>query len=257
MDLNLSLDYQIFNETMWLLPFMFFIFIFAGTVKGFLGIGLPTSAMALLTLVIEPTTAVALLSLSIIATNGIQYIRCDSPSYIARKYWLFGFCIILSIFITSLFIMKIPNSLLLFAIGVALITFSITQMTRRRFPIGKSRIWHVIIGLAAGILGGMSSIWSPPVAMYLLNQNVKKEEFIGATGFLFFISSIPLAIGLAFAGALTNDTILHSFIVLVVVMIGFRVGEWLRFFVPQEMFRKIVLWAFLLMGLRLAALSIS
>ena len=36
-----------------------FIFLFAGTVKGFLGNGLPTSGMALLTLVIEPTTAIA------------------------------------------------------------------------------------------------------------------------------------------------------------------------------------------------------
>ena len=236
---------------------MFFIFLFAGTVKGFLGIGLPTSAMALLTLVIEPTAAIALLSFSIIATNGAQYIRCESPSYIAKKYWLFGLCIIMSIFITSLFIMEIPKPLLLLAIGVALIAFSITQMKLRRIPISGNSAWHVVIGLGAGILGGMSSIWSPPVAMYLLNQNVKKEEFIGATGFLFFISSIPLAIGLAFAGVITFETTLNSCGVLIVVMIGFRIGEWLRFYVPQEMFRIIVLWAFLFMGLRLVALSLT
>ena len=212
--------------------------------------------MALLTLVVEPTTAIALLSVSIIATNAAQYFRCESPSYIAKKYVLFGLCIVLSIFITSLFILKIPKPLLLLAIGFALVVFSISQMIGKRIPISASRRWHVIIGLVAGILGGMSSIWSPPVAMYLLNQNVKKDEFVGATGFLFFISSIPLAIGLTFAGVLTVETTLQSFVVLVVVLVGFRIGEWLRFFMPQEMFKKIILWAFLVMGLRLMALSI-
>ncbi len=163
---------------------------------------------------------------------------------------------IFSIFITSLFILEIPKPLLLLAIGLALIAFSITQMTQKRIPLSNSRFWHVVIGLGAGVLGGMSSIWSPPVAMYLLNQNVKKEEFIGATGFLFFISSIPLTLGLALAGVLTTEATIQSFSVLVIVMVGFRIGEWVRFYVPQELFKKIVLWAFLIMGLRLVVLSI-
>ena len=250
------LDYQILIENIWLLTILFFIFLFAGTVKGFLGIGLPTSAMALLTLVIDPTTAIALLSLSIITTNGAQYIRCKSPYHIAKKYSLFGLCIIFSIFITSLFILEIPKSFLLLAIGLALIAFSTSQMTQKRIRLSNSRVWHVVIGLGAGVLGGMSSIWSPPVAMYLLNQNVEKEEFIGATGFLFFISSIPLTLGLALAGVLTVEGTIHSFSVLIVVMVGFRIGEWVRFYVPQEMFKKIVLWSFLIMGLRLVGLSI-
>ena len=70
--------------------------------------------------------------------------------------------------------------------------------------------------------------------MYLMNQNVEKEEFIGATGFLFFISSIPLAMGLAISGVLTLETTVHSFGVLIIVLIGFRLGEWLRSYIPQE-----------------------
>ena len=75
--------------------------------------------------------------------------------------------------------------------------------------------------------------------MCLLNQNVKKEEFIGATGFLFCKSSIPLIVGLAIAGVLTVETTLHSFSVLIIVMVGFRNGEWLRSYVPQEMLKKL------------------
>ena len=92
--------------------------------------------------------------------------------------------------------------------------------------------------------------------MYLLARNVSKAEFIGATGFLFLAGSIPLAIGLAFAGVLTTDTILHSLMGLIVVLIGFRIGEWLRGRVNQESFRRIVLWAFLIMGGRLITVGL-
>ena len=109
----------------------------------------------------------------------------------------------------------------------------------------------------AGVLGGLSSIWSPPVAMYLLARNVSKAEFIGATGFLFLAGSVPLAIGLSFAGVLTVNTILHSLMGLAVVLVGFWAGEWLRGHVQQHLFRRIVLWAFLIMGARLIAVGLQ
>ena len=232
------------------------IFLFAGVIKGFLGIGLPAAAMAFLTLVMDPTIAISLLTLPIIFTNIMQYSRCENPRPIARKYWIFALAIVLSIFITSFFILSYPKALLTASIGLAMIAFSLTQMFGTKFPIGDGYSWHIGVGLFSGVLGGLSSIWSPPVAMYLLARNVEKSEFIGATGFLFLAGSLPLALGLALAGVLTADTVLHSLTGLVVVLAGFRIGEALRQFVPQGMFRQIVLWAFLIMGTRLIAIGL-
>lgn len=232
------------------------IFLFAGIVKGFLGIGLPAAAMAFLTLVMDPTIAISLLTLPIIFTNVMQYARCENPRPIARKYWVFALAIIVSIFITSFFILSYPKAILTISIGLAMIAFSLTQMTGARLPIGSGYGWHVGVGLFSGVLGGLSSIWSPPVAMYLLARDVDKSEFIGATGFLFLAGSLPLAAGLALAGVLTIDTVLHSLMGLIVVLVGFRIGEMLRNYVPQGIFRKIVLWAFLIMGARLLAIGL-
>jgi len=55
---------------------------------------------------------------------------------------------------------------------------------------------------------------------------------------------------------LTIDTILHSLMGLIVVLVGFRIGEWLRGHVQQDSFRLIVLWAFLVMGGRLIAVGL-
>ena len=232
------------------------IFLFAGIIKGFLGIGLPAAAMAFLTLVMDPTIAISLLTLPIIFTNIMQYTRCENPRSVARNYWIFALAIVVSIFITSFFILSYPKALLTTSIGLAMIAFSLTQMFGTKFPIGDGYGWHIGVGLFSGILGGLSSIWSPPVAMYLLARNVEKSEFIGATGFLFLAGSLPLALGLALAGVLTADTVLHSLMGLVVVLAGFRIGEALRQFVPQGMFRQIVLWAFLTMGTRLIVIGL-
>ena len=232
------------------------IFLFAGIIKGFLGIGLPAAAMAFLTLIMDPTIAISLLTLPIIFTNVMQYVGCENPRPIARKYWVFALAIIVSIFITSFFILAYPKAILTISIGLAMIAFSLTQMTGARLPIGGGYGWHIWVGLFSGVLGGLSSIWSPPVAMYLLARDVDKSEFIGATGFLFLAGSLPLAAGLALAGVLTIDTVLHSLMGLIVVLIGFRIGEMLRNHVPQGIFRKIVLWAFLIMGARLLAIGL-
>ena len=232
------------------------VFFLSGIVKGFLGIGLPAAAMALLTLVMDPTIAISLLTLPIIFTNIAQYARSENRREIAQKYWLFGLAIMSSIFLTSLFIMSFPKAVLTVSIGFAMIAFSLTQMFGAKIPLGHGRKWHVGVGLFSGVLGGLSSIWSPPVAMYLLAHNVSKAEFIGATGFLFLAGSIPLAAGLTFAGVLNIDTVLHSLMGLIVVLAGFRVGEWLRGHVQQDSFRRIVLWAFLIMGGRLIAVGL-
>ena len=231
-------------------------FFFAGIIKGFLGIGLPPAAMVMLTLVIETPVAISLLTLPIIFTNLFQYLGCESRIEIAKKYWLFGMSIMASIFFTSLFIMSFPKSIISVAIGFAMISFSLSQMFGAKISFGASSSWHVAMGMFAGVLGGLSSIWSPPVAMYLLARNVSKAEFIGATGFLFLAGSVPLAIGLSFAGVLTIDTILHSLMGLIVVLVGFWVGEQLQARVQQDTFRRIVLWAFLIMGARLIAVGL-
>jgi len=87
--------------------------------------------------------------------------------------------------------------------------------------------------------------------MYLMARNIQKDEFIAAAGFLFLAGCFPLALGLYLSGVLTTVTAIKSLMGLVVVLIGFRIGESLRGRVSQELFRKVVLIAFLIMGARL------
>jgi len=227
------------------------IFIFAGIVKGFLGIGLPAAAMGLLTLIIPPTEAISLLWLPILFSNMFQYGRAKNKREIAVTYKWFAAAIFISIFLTSLFINDYPTALLTVAIGVAMVVFSMNLLFGLSLPVGPGRGWQVGVGIVSGVLGGLSSIWSPPVAMYLMARNTPKDMFIGATGFLFLAGCLPLGAGLVISGLITWSVIVKSLLGLLMTLTGFRIGEILRERVSQDRFRQIVLVAFLIMGGRL------
>ena len=231
--------------------FIVFTFFVSGVVKGFLGIGLPSAAMALLTLVIEPIEAIPIMVVPIIFTNFAQYLRAPEPLQTAKELKFFGFFIVISIFFTSLFIKSYPSELLTIAIGFAMIVFSLNNFFGLKIKIGPSYIWHCCVGIFSGILGGLSSIWSPPIAMYLIARNCSKETFLSVSGFLFLVGSFPLGAGLYFAGVLTFKPLFQSLLALAFVLIGFRTGEIVRDYVDQKIFRNCVLISFLVMGFRL------
>jgi len=235
------------------IPVILIAFFFSGVIKGFLGIGLPAAAMAMLTIFIDPKTAISLMVLPIIFANIMQFFRSENPRQTAVKYRYFALAIMVSIFITSLFIASYPTALLTVAIGVAMVVFSVNLLFGITLPVSGHLGWQVGIGVFSGILGGLSSIWSPPVAMYLLARNASKEEFIGASGFLFLAGCFPLAAGLILSGVLTFEAAMQSVLGLTAVIIGFRVGEVMRGRISQDLFRKIVLSVFLVLGLRLVA----
>jgi uncharacterized membrane protein YfcA len=230
-------------------------FFIAGIVKGFLGLGLPAAVMALLTLVMEPAGAISLIFLPLFFTNAAQFLRSSNRLATAIKYRYFSLALMISILITSTFISSYPKSLLTISIGIAMIIFSIQSLFGLKIPVKDTHFWHVSFGMFSGILGGISAIWSPPVAMFLMARNYQKEDFIGITGFLFLSGCVPLGFGLYLANVLTLYSALHSVSGLLFVLLGFRVGEVMRGRVPQEKFKIVLLVSFLIMGLRLILIN--
>ena len=236
--------------------FVVITFFIAGIVKGFLGLGLPAAVMALLTLVMEPAEAISIIFLPLLFTNFAQFWRSSNRVATAIKFRYFALALMLSILAASAFITSYPKSLLTILIGMAMIIFSIQSLFGIKIPVNDNSRWHVTFGVLSGLLGGISTIWSPPIAMYLMARDYEKDEFIGILGFLFFSACLPLGLGLYIAGVLTINSALASLGGLVFVLIGFRVGEVLRIVVPQKQFKRILLSAFMIMGLRLILITL-
>ena len=79
-----------------------------------------------------------------------------------------------------------------------------------KLRLGPDYSIQIGVELIARRLGGLSSIWSPPVATTMIVRGLKKHRFIAATGFVFLVGATPLSLGLYLDGVLTYAIILQS-----------------------------------------------
>lgn len=231
-------------------------FLVAGTVKGVIGIGMPAICMVLLTLFLPPLEAIPLTAIPTMIVNLLQIQRADARHMVVRKYGVFGITLLVSIFLTGYFILSFPETLLLLVLGMAMVIFAVQSFAGLTLRFSPASYWQVICGIVTGFIGGLSSVFSPPIVMYLLGREADKDEFIAATGFLFFAGCAPLVLALILNGVLSFDLAVTSLLGLVAALAGFMMGEWIRSYLSADIFRKLILLFFLVMGCRLVVISL-
>ena len=233
-------------------------FFLAGSIKGVLGMGMPAVAMVLLTLFVPPLLAIPLVALPTALINVVQYGR--SAPYrltVARRYGLLALVLAVVIAITGYFITVFPEELLFLALGIAMVVFALQALAGVVMRVSPHLGWQVLVGSAAGIIGGLSAVFSPPVAMYLVARDTSKQEFIAATGFLFLSGCAPLVVALVLNTVLVPGLVLLAMLGLLASLVGFMLGEWVRGFIAQDLFRRLIMIFFLIMGARLIVVSLT
>ncbi len=225
----------------------------AGTVKGAMGLGLPTTAIALLTLFLEARTAIGLMVLPILFSNAWQTWRSGDTLRALSTYRWFAVTTALGVAATLWFSRNAPEEFLLGVLGAVMLLFVMVNLTKWRpmIPDGLDRRFQIGLGLAAGIMGGLTSVWAPPLAIYLAARGVKKDEFIRVSGLMFLLGGIPLAVGYFLRGAFVGQQGLLSLLMILPTFVGFTVGEHLRGRMSETLFRQFLLLVFFLMGLNL------
>ncbi|WP_298839635.1 sulfite exporter TauE/SafE family protein [uncultured Roseobacter sp.] len=228
-------------------------FLIAGWIKGVAGIGLPTAAIAIMTLFTDPRTAIALVMFPMIGSNAWQLWRGGEILRTARRYWLFSVVLFTGVVLTAFLTQNAGDRLLLAALGVVVLIF-VAVSWRNLVPPLPDR-WdstaQVGFGLFSGVIGGMTAAWGPPMAMYLATRQVEKDEFIRATGFMIFIGSLPLCYAYARLGFLTGPLSGVSIAMLLPAIAGFSLGEILRRRLTGQGFRNAILIVFVFFGLNL------
>jgi uncharacterized membrane protein YfcA len=228
-------------------------FLASGAIKGVTGIGLPTAAIAFMTLFLDPRTAIALVLFPMLGSNLWQMARGGELRRTARRYGLFAGILFLGVGTTALTTQNASDRALLAILGVAVLIFVIVSWRRMLPPIPDrlDRVAQVFFATISGIIGGMTAAWGPPMAMYLAARGVDKDEFIRATGFMISVGSLPLVATYATVGFLDRYLATISFSMLVPTLMGFTAGEILRRRMSVESFRNVILVLFFFLGLNL------
>ena len=229
------------------------VFLVAGTVKGTVGLGLPTTALGLMTLFVDPRPAIAILIFPIVLSNAWQMYRAGNILVTIRQFFPMSAGLVVFVWIAVNMTVAVQDWIILAAIGFSILFFVAVNAANiaPKIPARFDTAAQSIAGISAGIMGGLTSVWAPPLAIYLAARQAPKEEFIRATGLIFFLGSIPLAVGYIRAGFMTHEIASISALVLIPTFAGFWIGERLRHHMSEHVFRKVVLVVFFLMGLNL------
>ena len=228
-------------------------YLLAGTVKGTVGIGLPTTSIGILSQFTDPRLAIAVVVFPILLSNSYQIWREGRIVETLRRYKIFAVVLMVFLFGSTQITASISTQTLIIILGSVMVLFALSNFiaTPPAIPQKYDSIAQVTAGATSGLIGGLTSIWAPPMVIYLLSRRVDKTEFIRATGLLILLGGISLAIGFWNAGLLTTEISLLSIAMIVPTLLGFRLGEYLRTKLDATRFRQLVLILFLVMGLNL------
>ncbi len=229
------------------------IFVVAGTVKGIAGIGLPSASLSLLVQFTDPRIAIALLLGPLLFSNVWQVYRGGKVAQSFRQLWPFAACCVVFTWLAARQVASISADPLILLLGLSIVLFVLLNFVRPPPPIAPKwdRSIQVVAGALAGVLGGLTAIWGPPMIMYLLALRLSNDDFVRATGFLFLIGSFPLLLGYWEAGLLNRELMLASLLMVLPTIAGFTLGERLRHRFDQQQFRRFVLILFAVMGANL------
>lgn len=224
-----------------------------GLIKGTIGFGMPMVALPLIAFAVPVTTAMILLCAPIFLTNFLQIkFKQGISSYRFLPMFLFlvvgliiGARLILEINLNT--ITQIIAILIIFAAVINCFGFKINNNINKK----NEKIITSFIGFGSGILGGLSTVYGPPMLAYLVAVDLPKEKFVRTVSTMYFIGSFPLYGSLIYYGFATKQDLIMSLLLIIPALIAQQIGTRIRDKINQKQFRNCILVTLVILGIML------
>ncbi|MEO1949479.1 sulfite exporter TauE/SafE family protein [Thioclava sp.] len=202
--------------------------LFAGFVKGAVGFAMPMIMLSSFASFLPPHQALALLILPTLVTNVMQAFRQGVGAAVGsiKNYRLFIAMIIVFIPLSATLVDVIPQPLMYALLGGPIVAFSIWQISGRQIPMPTRHraVTETGLGIVAGLYGGISGIWGPPLIIYLISIDAPKQEAVRILGVVFLTGAIILTGSHLVSGVLNAQTIPLSLLMILPALAGMRLG---------------------------------
>lgn len=227
--------------------------VLGGFVKGAIGVGLPVVVIAILANFLPAPFVLAIVTLPILLTNLWQAIDAGNPKVQLRRFWPMLLALLVFLWWSARLVVTLDPRVLYGLIGTAVVIFAVTDYFRFPWRISPAaeRWAGPLAGALGGFLGGVSTIWGPPMMMYFVMLRLSKETYIQAVGIVWFIASVPLVLAYVRYGVLTLETAKWSALACIPGFLGLAIGQYTRKYINQETFRTALLIFLFLVGLNL------
>lgn len=229
-------------------------FLIAGIIKGCVGMGLPPTAIALMTLVLPLPEALALITVPTVLSNIWQGFWGGHLHAIVRRFWILGLAMTAGVLIAAFGLRQLGSPLANGVLGVVLAVFAVVALLAWRPHVPRRHeVWsNPLFGLLSGLMGGITGVAAVPFLPYMQALELNRDELVQALGVLFICFTAALIIALLDAGALNLKNAGASTLAMLPTMLGMWIGQWLRRWVSAEVFRTVFLIVMLGLGLNMA-----
>jgi uncharacterized protein len=227
------------------------VFLLAGTVKGLVGLGLPTITIALTSLVLPLTESIALIALPTIFTNVWQAAIGGNFRVIVRRQWPLIVPLVIALYLTMWLVGQRGPNWAFLVLAAVLILYSGLGLLRIRLHIHADleKPLAPVIGVVSGFVAGLVGVPIIPLMPYLQGLDIKPSELVQSLGVVLCATSLTLTVSLLNFGLLDGPRALVSAAAVVPALAGMWVGQQIRLRLSVEQFRLAVFWALLLTGL--------
>jgi uncharacterized protein len=243
------------NDQLLLIVLVVVAYLLAGSVKGVIGMGLPTVAIAILASVISPAKAAAILIAPSLFTNVWQMFAGPYLLAAVKRLgpMLIGLCI--GAFAGSGILTGANSKQAALGLGLALIAYAAIGLSRIEFSIPRSaEIWvGPLVGFATGVVMAATGVFVLPALPYMQAIGLEKDELVQALGLHFTVSTLALAGVLWSGNAFTPEIVALSLIAIVPAVIGMVIGQKVRHAISVNTFRVCLFVLLLILGLQLVA----
>ena len=225
-------------------------FLLAGTVKGVIGLGLPTVSLGLLTVALDLTTAMALLIIPSFLTNFWQAVVGGNGRAILSRLWPFLLMATVSVWLGAMALTRLDLSFLSALLGGLLVAYAALSLVGVRISIPAQReIWAgPLFGIINGIFTGMTGSFVVPGVMFLQAIGLSRDKLVQAMGILFTVSTVALALALQNNNLLTNQLGIISAAAVIPAAVGMIVGQRIRSKLSEDRFRQVFFIGILILG---------
>ena len=227
-----------------------FISVFLGAIiKGAVGIGMSMFSVPIIAFFLPPTTAMILLCVPVLITNILQMqIKKGISSF---RFFPMFIALILGIIIGCNLILEINLSSISQIIAVSIMFAAVINLfgiNIKYINPNLERKVTIPLGFFSGIIGGLSSMYSPYILAYLVSTNLEKEALIRTMATMYFIGSIFIFPIWIYNGLGTLSDLIWSSLLLFPAILGQKIGASIRSRISNENFKKIILYTLMIIG---------
>lgn len=215
-------------------------FLLAGTVKGVIGLGLPTIAMGLLGLAMPPAQAAALLIVPSTLTNLWQLAAGSHLRVLLRRLGPMLVMIFVGTLVGSAWLGINSGAWAAHALGAALLVYAVYGLMGPGLRVAQAQEGWLgpLCGLVTGVVTAATGVFVMPAVPYLQSLGLNRDEMIQALGLSFTVSTLALALGLAGQDALGGQALGASLLMLAPALVGMLAGQWLRQRISAALFKR-------------------